>query len=259
MKALDPRLVDLYDVDNPDGPDHDYFRTLAHQLDAHMIVDLGCGTGMLTVTLVGRDRRVTGVDPDAEMLSFARRRLGGDAVDWVLGDSRIIGSVGADLVVMSGNVAQAITGEAWTRTLSDVHSALRPGGTLAFESRNPTARAWEQWTREQTYGRRETRSGPLVEWMEVTDVGTDGTVTLEAHNIFETSKEHLAHTETLAFRQRGQIETDLVAAGFCRPQVWGGWLHEPVTPDSRVLVFEATARRSSDELNHGGPEVRTSY
>ena len=242
---MDPRLVELYDLDNPDGPDHDYFRALADQLGARTIVDLGCGTGLLTVTLARPGRRVFGVDPDATMVSFARRRAGGGDVEWVHGDSRAIGAVDADLVVMSGNVAQAIMGEAWTRTVFDVRRALRTGGMLAFESRNPSARAWNQWTRERTYGRRDTGGGPLIEWMDVIDVGADGTVTFEAHNVFEASNEHLVYTETLAFRTRDQLEADLAAAGLEALHVWGGWQHQPVTSDSNLLVFEAV-RRSPD-------------
>jgi len=68
---------------------------------------------------------------------------------------------------------------------------------------------------------------------------------LEAHNVFEASNEHLVYTDTLAFRARGNIEADLAAAGLWVSQVWGGWLHEPATPDSRLLVFEA-ARRPSE-------------
>lgn len=45
------RLAALYDIDNPDGPDHDFFRAFAARIDARRIVDLGCGTGILTVTL----------------------------------------------------------------------------------------------------------------------------------------------------------------------------------------------------------------
>lgn len=239
MTDLDPRLVELYDLDNSDGPDHDYFRALADRLEAHTTVDLGCGTGMLTVTLARSDRRVVGIDPDREMLRFARARLGGADVRWVHGDSRAIGAAAADLVVMSGNVAQAITGDAWTRTLSDVRLALRPGGTLAFESRNPAARAWAQWTKQETYGKRQTASGPLVEWMEVLDVSPDGTVTFDAHNVFEDSNEHLVYTDRLAFRSQCQIEADLQVAGLEVQAVWGGWLREPVSADSALLVFEA--------------------
>ena len=41
----DPRLVDLYDLENPLGSDHDFFQRLIKAQDAKTIVDLGCGTG----------------------------------------------------------------------------------------------------------------------------------------------------------------------------------------------------------------------
>ncbi|WP_241534083.1 hypothetical protein [Clavibacter michiganensis] len=34
MPDLDPRLVALYDGDNPDGPDHDFDRALAEEVGA---------------------------------------------------------------------------------------------------------------------------------------------------------------------------------------------------------------------------------
>ncbi len=34
-----------------------------------------------------------------------------------------------------------------------VHQALRPGGRLAFESRDPGKKAWLEWNRDQTYRR----------------------------------------------------------------------------------------------------------
>jgi SAM-dependent methyltransferase len=256
MTDLDARLVKLYDLDNSDGPDHDYFRSLADRLRARTVVDLGCGTGRLTVTLARGGRRVVGVDPDRAMLDFARRREGGEDVAWVHGDSRSIGAANADLVLMSGNVAQAINGEAWMRTLSDVRSALRAGGTLAFEVRNPAARAWTRWTRQETYGRRQTDSGPLTEWMEVTGLRPDGTVTFDAHNVFEGSNEHLVYTDTLAFRTRPQIEADLEEAGLQVLHVWGGWLHESVRPTSALLVFEAIHPSLSESSSSSSPSTR---
>lgn len=241
MESLDPRLAALYDVDNPGGRDHDWFRALADRLGARTIVDLGCGTGLLTASLGGPDRRIIGVDPDVEMLNVARRRDNCSRVDWVLGDSRAIGVVDADLVVMSGNVAQHIGDDAWGRTLADIHAALRPGGVLAFESRNPLARAWLQWYRDKTYGTRDTPSGPLTEWMDVVDVTDEGDVTLEFHNVFEATGEHLVYVETLAFRDVGQITDDLKSAGFIGvAQLRGGWSQQRPSPDASLLVFEAT-------------------
>ncbi len=40
---VDPRLVELYDHDNPRGADTDFYLRLAAVLDARRILDLGCG------------------------------------------------------------------------------------------------------------------------------------------------------------------------------------------------------------------------
>src|SRR5699024_5256150 len=129
----------------PDGPDHDYYRELAARHVANSILDLGCGTGILTVTFAGPGRQVTGVDPSAAMLDYARRRPGAQAVRWVHGDSPLLPDGPYDLMVMTGNVAQHIADPQWQRTLSDLRVRAAAGAVLAFESRNPAARAWETW------------------------------------------------------------------------------------------------------------------
>lgn len=112
-----PKLVDLYDEDNPDGPDHDFYSALADNASAESILDLGCGTGILTVTFGGGGRRVVGVDRSATMLDYARRRVGADAVSWFLGDSRSIPASKFDLAVMNGNVAQHVPDDDWDQAL----------------------------------------------------------------------------------------------------------------------------------------------
>jgi 2-polyprenyl-3-methyl-5-hydroxy-6-metoxy-1,4-benzoquinol methylase len=76
----DAELVELYDVDNPGGADHAYYRALADDIEAHSIIDLGCGTGLLTRSFVRPGRRVLGVDPSATMLDHARRQPGAESV-----------------------------------------------------------------------------------------------------------------------------------------------------------------------------------
>ena len=95
----DARVVALYDLDNPPGEDHAYFRRAAEESGARRIVDLGCGTGSLTVTLTGDDRAVVGIDPAEAMLRVARARPGGDRVEWRRGTAELIEPASVDLAV----------------------------------------------------------------------------------------------------------------------------------------------------------------
>jgi SAM-dependent methyltransferase len=188
---VDPRLVALYDLANPRGADGDFYIQLAADLQAHTILDLGCGTGLLTREFAIDDRQVIGIDPAPAMLAVARRKPDAERVQWIEGDSSALGTPNADLVVMTGNVAQVFLDDTdWATTLHNIYAALRPGGYLAFESRNPEARAWEQWTRDATYTQSVTPDGPLEEWLEVVSVH-DGCVRMEGHNVFTATGEVL--------------------------------------------------------------------
>ena len=238
MKPTDPRLAALYDADNPDGPDHDYYRAFADRVDPSVIVDLGCGTGILTTTLATGDRTVIGIDPDQGMLDVARARPGSERVRWLLGDSRRIDRR-TDLVLMTGNVAQHVGPEEWHRTLTDVSAALRPGGSVAFESRNPAVEAWRAWNRDDTLTTRLTVDGPLTEWVDATEPDELGTVVLTATNRWDDTGEELIVAQPLTFRSVETITHDLSVAGLAVRQVWGGWNRERFDQSSRLIVVEA--------------------
>jgi len=236
---VDLRLVELYDAANPRGPDTAFYVRLADSLAAHIVVDLGCGTGLLTRDLAGGERRVFGVDPSSAMLAVARRGPGAERVTWIAGDSSALEAWDADLAVMTGNVAQIFLDEdAWLATLRHLHRALHPGGVLAFESRNPAARGWEQWNRAQTFTRTEMPYGPLEEWLDVVSVG-DGRVHFQAHNVFVATGEVLVVDSVLRFRTCHEIRNSLAASGFAVEQVYGDWQGGPLTDASRVMVFVA--------------------
>ena len=242
LHYTDPRLVDLYDSDNPRGADTDFYVQLAADLDAHTILDLGCGTGLLTRELAVDDRHVIGVDPAAAMLAYARRQPDAERVQWVEGDTSALGTPDADLVLMTGNVAQVfLDDDEWTATLQAIQVALRPGGHLAFESRNPAARAWEQWNREATYAQSDTPYGPLTSWLEVVSIA-EGRVRFEGHNIFTATGETLVIESELRFRSQVEITAALTHAGFAIEQLYGDWRHGPLTSASRVMVFVARRR-----------------
>ncbi len=240
MADYDPRVVDLYDLDNPDGPDHDFYRAIADEVSAESVLDLGCGTGILSVTLAHDNRNVVGVDPSPAMLAYARRRAGADAVKWVLGDSTSIPREEFDVAVMTGNVAQHIPDTDWDRTLADLRHALKTGGTLSFETRNPATREWEHWASEE-HTTRDTSHGPLTEWQDVSEL-SPGIVQLEAHNLFENTGETVTETLVLAFRDHATLEGQLNAAGFEVQAVYGDWKRTPFTENAPIMVFVAIAR-----------------
>jgi SAM-dependent methyltransferase len=234
----DEQLVELYDGDNEPGDDHAYYRALADSLKTRTIVDLGCGTGLLTRALVAPGRRVIGVDPSPTMLGYARKQPGADAVTWIEGDAGALGDdVRADLVISSGNSIMHV--EDLPATLKHLAAALRPGGVISFESRNPAVRAWEQWTPEVS--ERETPFGVLREWMEVTAV-EQGRVTFDAYNVFEDGRQEV-YTTVLYFRTAEELTDALSGSGFAEIELRGGWHDEPLTRDSRLIVVKARTER----------------
>lgn len=95
------------------------------------VLEIGCGTGKLTEMLVGRSLRVEAVDPGAQMIEVARRRVGSEAdVTFRLGRFE-------DVELPPGAFAAAFSATAfhwvdpsvgWTKAAG----LLRPGGTFAL-------------------------------------------------------------------------------------------------------------------------------
>jgi SAM-dependent methyltransferase len=236
----DPRLVALYDLWNPARADTAFYLGLAAELSASTIIDIGCGTGLLTCELAQRGHRMTGVDPSPTMLEVARHRPGGDLVRWIEGDASRLDSIQADLAIMTGHVAQIIADdEAWRETLAATYRALRPGGRVAFESRNPGARGWTAWTRQASRRLMDHEVlGQVEAWYQVVEVEGD-LVTSEIHYRFAASGEAVVSHNELRFRSQAELARSLADAGFTVEQVFGDWDRRPVREDSPELIFVA--------------------
>lgn len=234
----DTDLVELYDVDNPGGEDHAYYRALADEIGARTIVDLGCGTGLLTRSLAKPGRTVIGVDPSRTVLDYARRQPGGESVTWIHADASVLVATGtADLAICTGNAIMHVGPRELPSALASLAGTLRSGGTLSFESRNPAYREWERWTPEATYGQRATPAGYLREWLEVTDV-RDGRVVFDAHNVFPDGEDRV-YTSVLYFRTAQEFQRELEVAGFTDTILAGDWHGAPAGDHSRIIVFRS--------------------
>lgn len=237
----DPRLVAIYDTVNPYAPDAQpgFYAQLAAEVGAASIIDLGCGTGLITCELARLGYRLTGVDPAPAMLDIARHRPYGEHVHWIDGDAGRLGPLDADLAIMSGHVAQFfLTDESWLEALTALHGALRPGGRLAFESRNPGAREWEGWTRDARVRADDPTAGRVDTWSEVHDV-SDGIVSYLIHYAFAATGEELVSRARLRFRTLAELTRSLADAGFAVERVYGDWDRRAAGPTTPELIVVA--------------------
>ena len=194
----DPRQAVLYDVFNNDRSDLEAYVTIADEIKAHRVVDVGCGTGSLAVRLAELGFSVTGVDP---------------AEAWVHGDATsIVGlEAAADLAVMTGNVAQVfVSDEDWYATLRAIRTCLRPGGWFVFETRRSEVRDWETWDLAPSPvalpdGRTAVVSCTVTE-VALPLVSFEGSTAI--------GEESMRSTSTLRFRERNELERDLSRYGF---------------------------------------------
>jgi SAM-dependent methyltransferase len=210
-----PRLAAIYDPLDPDRSDLNAYLELAEEFEAHRILDIGCGTGVFALLLADREFEVVGVDPARASIDVARAKPGSERVRWICGDATALPPLQVDLVTMTANVAQALVDpQAWHKTLRGAREALRPGGHLVFETRDPARRAWEEWTRENSYRVTDIPGvGSVGSWVQLIEVSWP-LVTFRWTCGFAVDGQVLTSDSTLRFREREEVERDLVAHGY---------------------------------------------
>ncbi len=231
----EPRLAALYDPLDPDRGDLDVYAAIADEFGARSVLDIGCGTGTFACLLAERGLAVTGLDPAAASLALARRKPGADRVRWVHGQGGDLPPLQVDLATMTGNVAQVfLTDAAWSAVLLAAYAALRPGGRLVFETREPAAQAWREWIREQTEEYTVVPDvGGLRTWCDL--IAVEGElVSFRRTYVFDADGAVLTSDSTLRFRSRAEVTASLEAAGYVVDEVRGA----PDRP-GREMVFIA--------------------
>lgn len=129
---------------------------------ADLVVDLGCGTGQLTLPVARRVRAVAGMDPEPDMLRLARqaaREQNVPNVSWILGSDADLLAVGR----LCGEIAAVTVGQALhlmnhEELFGTVLPMVRPGGGVAVVT-NGTP----QWLQDAAWSR--ALRGYLEKWL----------------------------------------------------------------------------------------------
>lgn len=103
---------------------------------ADTLVDLGCGTGQLTLPLARRVGQAIGVDPEPDMLRYAKaaeRDSGASNVEWMLGSAEEVAAICANYRgVAAITLANAIHLVDRERLFSEARTVLPRGRALAI-------------------------------------------------------------------------------------------------------------------------------
>ena len=224
------RLAGVYDEIVVD-PCHDTWAAYLHDRwrgdpdGVHTVLDLCCGTGLMSAALARLGYQVTGVDNSLPMLARARRRVGPDAVllQQTLPDL-VVGGV-FDAAVSTFDGLNYLTLESFGATLEAVGRCLRPGGwlaydlhtdaMLAFAASHPVVTGQANGNSFTITNTVDLRARSCVTQIDVTGPG-DGDTFSEQHRQF--------------FFRAADVRRALANAGFGPPSVTDEYTDEPATP-----------------------------
>ncbi len=101
----------------------------------HKVLDVGCGTGRLTLEVAGKVDHITGIDPSSQRIEVARKKLTQmnlENVTFELGNSDEIGRYGEDVfdVIYLNAVFHWINDK--EEALNNIYRTLKPGGKLGI-------------------------------------------------------------------------------------------------------------------------------
>lgn len=208
------------------------------------IVDLACGTGLISARLARRGCRVTAIDSSPEMLAQARaREPAGADVEWLLMDMRGFRVHGtADAAVCACDGVNYLTSIADVdRCFARVSAALRDGGWFLFDvsSRDKLLSMDGQF-----YGQ-ETDSAACL-WRNRLDAARE-VLTMDMTFFIDDGSGRYERTREV-HRQRahgaGELSDALVRAGFDPPDAYGAFTLRPPAAGDRRIQFAARKSRN---------------
>jgi SAM-dependent methyltransferase len=235
-----PELADLYDDENAWDASADFYLDLARRLGARSLLDIGCGTGTVTRGIAAATGcSAVGLDPAAPMLAVARRKSAAEAIDWIEGDARSTRLGRAfDLIIMTGHAFQGlVSAEDQAALLATIAAHLNPDGRFAFDTRNPAAREWLEWTPDLSRRVIDTADHGAVEiWDEQKMDAETGILDVVEHYRILASGKRLRSDFRLRFSTQSALADAITAAGLVVENWFGDWDRRPFAGNGREII-----------------------
>ncbi|WP_167475345.1 class I SAM-dependent methyltransferase [Nocardia arthritidis] len=210
-----PRIASIHDAFEGQRDDLLAYAAVVDELNARVVLDVGCGTGTLAELLARERRTVVAIDPSEAFLAVAKAKGAPSGVTWLHGDAANAPEVGADLAVLTANVVEVfLTDEDWAAALTGIRRALRPGGFLVSGIRHLDRRVWVDRAADIVPAALDVPGiGRVQDRLEVTAVNLP-LVSFRDTYTFAADGAAVAWEYTLRFRERPEIESDLTDHGF---------------------------------------------
>jgi SAM-dependent methyltransferase len=215
------------------------------------VLELGCGTGRLSVPVAREVERFVGIDRSAPMLDRLRARLRrarlGRRAQLVRGDIRALPfrkRFRVDLVMAPYGMLQSLLRDTDLRaTMDSAAGVLRRGGMFGIDL-VPDLPRWQEYER-RTSLRGESPGGGRLTLIETVRQDRDRHLTIFDQEFVERRRGKRAiHRFSLAFRTLSvrQVTSRLERAGFSVDAVLGDYQGEPWSPEADVWVIVARRR-----------------
>ena len=197
---------------------------------------------MLAVSIAREVSPVVGVDPAAGMLQVARGRAGAERVEWIAADGRTL-DLGRHfrLIYLTGHAFQVfLTDDDALAMLSAAARQLLPDGLLAFDTRNPAAKAWLDWTPAESAEIAEVPGlGRIEESIDTTFDEETGVASItHRHRFLDRGTEQTGRSR-IRFIDKDRLATLIARARLSLEHCYGWWDRRPFTAGAAEIIVVA--------------------